>query len=325
MKVCIFGVGAVGCHMAARLLSANADEFSLVARGTMLKDIREHGVTLRSNGKEEWHAKPKVITDDPSTLPPQDVVLVCIKAPAMSAAAAAIGRLLAPGGVAVFLCNGVPWWFRHGVPGAGGTLPLLDPEGALWREVKAERTLGCVVLSPNEIVAPGVVEHNGLHKLQIGEPDNTISPRLTAVVDMIKRSGMDVVASNDVRKDMWRKLCMNASGNTVTALTRNDLKQASVDDGLRKISCDIMRETLAVAAAMGSDLRREIDVEEASHRGRAGQRTSMMQDAVAGRPMECEALMGQTQAFARELGLATPATDIILPLLRGLNRSFRGK
>jgi 2-dehydropantoate 2-reductase len=35
--------------------------------------------------------------------------------------------------------------------------------------------------------------------------------------------------------------------------------------------------------------------------------------------------MGQTQAFARELGIATPTIDVMLPLLRGLDRSFRTK
>ena len=86
-----------------------------------------------------------------------------------------------------------------------------------------------------------------------------------------------------------------------------------------------MKETLAVAAAQGWDLRAENDVEAAARRGRPGQRTSMMQDALAGRPMECEALLGQTQAFARELGVATPTIDIMLPLMRGLDRSFRVK
>lgn len=323
MKVCIFGVGAVGGHIATRLLNANADEISLVARGAMLKAIRERGLTLRSNGKEELHAKPKIVTDDPSTLPPQDLVLVTVKAPALSAAAPAIGKLLAPGGAAIFLLNGIPWWWRHGVAGAGGTLPLLDPDGALWREVKAERTLGCVVLSPNDMVEPGLIVHTGGNHLMLGEPDNSASPRLKAAIEMFTRGGMEARLSTDLRRDVWQKLCLNASGNTVTALTRSDLAQVGADEGLCTVSINVMKETLAVAAAQGWDLRSETDVEAAARRGRVGQRTSMMQDALAGRPMECEALMGQTQAFARELGVPTPTIDLILPLLRGLDRSFR--
>ena len=325
MKVCIFGAGAVGGHTATRMLnSKSGDDVSIVARGAMLKAIRERGLTLRTGGKE-FHAQPKVVTDDPSTLPPQDVVLVTVKAHALPAAAPAIGKLLAPDGVAVFLTNGIPWWYQHGRKGASGTLPLLDPDGALWREVKPERTLGCVVLSPNDMVEPGVIVHIGAHKLVIGEPDNTTTPRVQAVYDMIKRNDMDAQVSNDIRRDIWQKLSLNASGSTVTALIRSDLAQAGADDGLCAISAGIMRETLAVAAAHGTDLRAETDVEAAVRRGRPGQRTSMMQDALAGRPMECEALLGQTQAFARQLGIATPMIDIILPLVRGLDRSFRAK
>jgi 2-dehydropantoate 2-reductase len=327
MKVCIFGAGAVGGHIATRLINANVkdDEISIVARGAMLKAIRERGLTLRSNGKEEFHVKPKIVTDDPATLPPQDVVLVTVKAHALSAAAPAIGKMLKPDGVAVFLLNGIPWWFQHGYKGATGTLPLLDPEGALWREVKPERTLGCVVFSPNDMVEPGVIVHTGQSYLTIGEPDNKTTPRLQAVVDMLNRGNVEARISNDLRREIWQKLCLNASGNTVSAITHNDLAQVGADDGLVNISVNIMKETLAVAAAQGWDLRAETDCETAARRGRPGQRTSMMQDALAKRPMECEALLGQTQAFALGLGIATPTIDVVLPLLRGLDRSFRTK
>jgi 2-dehydropantoate 2-reductase len=45
----------------------------------------------------------------------------------------------------------------------------------------------------------------------------------------------------------------------------------------------------------------------------------MLQDAEAGRPMEVEAIVGQLQAFGREQGIATPAIDVVLPLLRSLD------
>ena len=73
MKVCIFGAGAVGGHIATRLLAAKADDISVVARGAQLQAMRTRGLTLRTGGKE-IHAKPAVATDDASTLPPQDVI-----------------------------------------------------------------------------------------------------------------------------------------------------------------------------------------------------------------------------------------------------------
>src|SRR5688572_5310262 len=130
MKVCIFGAGAVGGNIATRLVAAGKDEISVVARGAILKAIRERGLTLRSAGKETT-AKPGIATEDPSALPPQDFVFVTLKAHALPAAAGAIARLVAPKGCAVFLLNGIPWWWRQGLAGSAGPLPLLDPQGAL--------------------------------------------------------------------------------------------------------------------------------------------------------------------------------------------------
>jgi 2-dehydropantoate 2-reductase len=51
----------------------------------------------------------------------------------------------------------------------------------------------------------------------------------------------------------------------------------------------------------------------------------MLQDVLLGRPLEVEAHLGQTQAFGREAGVPTPTIDVILPLLRGLDKTIRAK
>jgi 2-dehydropantoate 2-reductase len=323
MRICIFGAGAVGGHMAARLAAAGRDEISVVTRGEQLAAIRARGITLRSGGKEIV-GKPAAATDDPSTLPLQDVVAVTLKATAgLPAAAASIARLIAPGGVAIFLLNGIPWWWRHGLPGTPATLPLLDPEGALWTQVRPERTLGCVVYSPNDLVEPGVVVHTGANYLVFGEPDGSSSARLDAAAEAFRRGGVEVRLTPDLRREVWSKLVLNASGNTLAALTRQDLGGLGADDGLRRLAIEVMRDALAVAAAQGYDLAGGMDLEALSRRGKPGHRPSMLQDVQKSRALEVEALLGQVQGFARELKVATPAIDVILPLLRGLDRSLR--
>ena len=52
---------------------------------------------------------------------------------------------------------------------------------------------------------------------------------------------------------------------------------------------------------------------------------STLQDVLAGKTLEIDALLGQTQAFAREEGIATPVIDVCVPLLRGLDASLRAK
>jgi 2-dehydropantoate 2-reductase len=324
MNVCIFGTGAVGGHLAVQLLTADSAGISIVARGAMLRAIRERGLTLRQGGKDA-HVQPPIVTDAPSTLPAQDLVLVTLKAHAVPAAATAIARLLAPQGCAVFLLNGIPWWWRHGLPGRGETLPLLDPEGALWREVGPQRALGGVVHSPNQIAAPGVIVHSGPDHLILGEPDGSASARLDGAISFLRVRGVDARASRDLRSDILQKLVNNTSGNPIAALARADLGLQGSDPELCALSIALMRETLEVAAALGWDLRSKLDLEALARRGKPGEVPSMGQDAALGRSLEVEAIIGQLQAFAREKSVPVPTIDVILPLLRGLDRALRAQ
>jgi 2-dehydropantoate 2-reductase len=239
-------------------------------------------------------------------------------------AAESIAGLLAPHACAVFLNNGIPWWWPHGLKGASGPPPLIDPEGKLWTHVRPERALGCVVYSPNDLIEPGVTLHVGGNRWVMGEPDGSLSARLNSAVQLFAGAGLKVESTTDIRREVWMKLVRNASSNSLAALTRLGLSETTADLELRPIAAGVVRETLAVAAALGWDLRAEVDAEQiASRSSKGGPRLSMLQDVLQGRPIEVEAHLGQTQAFAREKGVAVPTIDTLLPLLRGLDRALR--
>src|SRR5471030_136293 len=105
MKVCVYGAGAVGGHIAARLAEGGAD-VSLVARGGHLAAIRANG--LRVETKDGVYLSRPFATDDPDSLGPQDVVIVSVKAPALSAIVAGIEPLLGDDTLVLFVLNGIP-------------------------------------------------------------------------------------------------------------------------------------------------------------------------------------------------------------------------
>ena len=107
MRICIYGAGAIGGLLGARLARAGA-EVSLVARGGHLAAMREKGLTLRSGG--ESFTVPVTATDDPATLGPQDYVLVTLKAHQVPAVVAPMQPLLGPDTAVVMGVNSVPWW-----------------------------------------------------------------------------------------------------------------------------------------------------------------------------------------------------------------------
>lgn len=323
MKVCIFGAGAVGGHLAARLIAAGKDQVSLIARGPHLEAIKKHGIRLH-RGDEVFAGHPFAATDDPDTLEPQDVVIVTLKAQALPAAAATIKRLLAKDGIAVFAINGLPWWWNHGVNENAGHLPLLDPAAELWNLLRQD-TLGCVIYSPNEVTEPGVILGAPGDRWVLGEPDNSDSERLHRVVTLFERAGIQGVASTDVRKNVWQKLVINVGLNPVAALSRLPTVVMTSTQGMKDQMKALMRETLAVARASGYDLADSLDLDElVTPKKRPGShRASMFQDVLAGRSLESEAILGQLVALAHQLSVPVPKCEIVLELIRGLDHSMR--
>src|SRR5947209_9534591 len=125
MKVCVYGAGAIGGHLAARLAKGGA-EVAVVARGPHLEAIRAHGIRVHAPDGEMRAAVRA--SADPAELGAQDAIIVTVKAPALPAVAAGIGPLLGPDTPVVFAMNGIPWFYFHreGGPHDGMRLEQLD-------------------------------------------------------------------------------------------------------------------------------------------------------------------------------------------------------
>ncbi|CAM3949290.1 ketopantoate reductase family protein [Bordetella muralis] len=322
MKICVFGAGAVGSNVAVRLASAGVGEVSIVARGPHLAAIRSHGLSLRHIDGEQWHAHFDHATDDPATLPPQDIVLVALKAASVPAQADALRQLLTPDGVVAFLSNGIPWWWNYGWNKGDGALPLLDPDGALWNRLGPERALGTVIYSANEVEAPGRALHRGVNRYIFGEPDGRLPGRAGRLAELFSSAGLGGETTADIRYEIWRKLLRNAVGSPFCALTRLASAHCSQIPGLPDIQRGLALEVANIARTLGSPITDEHALGAVNTQLASNGRPSMLQDVLLGRRIEAEALLGQPQQFARELGIASPYLDTVVGLLRGLDQAL---
>lgn len=318
-KVCVFGAGAVGGHIAARLARAGVD-VSVIARGAHLDGIRSNGLRLIL-GDDDFTVQVNA-TDTPSDLGPQDLVISTLKAQALGGVAAQMAPLLHDSTPVVYAVNGVPWWYFHGlVPDAATRLPRLDPEGALWRHVGPERVLGCVIRSPNELVAPGVVRSmSPINRFLIGELDGSMSPRLLDAVGVMRAGLPDTDPTATIRADIWNKLVVNLPTSLLSSLTTSTTKELVADPQVRELYVRICQETCAVAAAHGHELPLDLDAQFA-YVGKNAHKPSMLQDLLAGRPLELDAQLLAVQDLARQAGVSTPTIDITVTLLAQRARS----
>ncbi len=325
LKICVYGAGAIGGHVATRLIAVKRHDVSVIARAETLAAIRSRGLLLRS-ASEVIKAMPAVVTDDPTSLPPQDLVIVTVKAPGLPPIAKSIASMLGPAGCALFMVNGIPWWWHYGREGEPRPLLALDPGAALWTHVKPERALGSAVYSSNELEAPAVINHTANNRWVIGEPDGSLSPRLEEAVQALGEAGLAAEATRDIHRVIWQKNVTTATGNSVSALTHLDFYALGVDPQTRALLVRLMREIIDVGVALGIDLRSEMDVEKLAQRGKAHSQQrphSMLWDVLTNRRLEVDAQLGQVQAFANERGVPTPTIDVIVTLLRALDRADR--
>ena len=209
MKVCVFGAGAIGGNLAARLASADA-EVSVIARGAHLAAIRANGITVEAS--DRTITAQVAASADARDLGPQDLVIVAVKAPALPDVATGIGPLLKPDTPVLFVMNGIPWWYFHAHGGAhdGRRLPAIDPGDGVWNAIGPQRAIGGVVYSANSVVRPGVIANtNGRMHLIIGEPDGTRSERIERIAGLINASTATAAISTRIRGDVWTKLLAN--------------------------------------------------------------------------------------------------------------------
>jgi 2-dehydropantoate 2-reductase len=314
VKICIYGAGAIGGLLGARLALAG-EEVTLIARGPHLAAIRANGLTLRTEGKELL-ARPQA-TSDPQEAGPQDCVIVTLKAHSVAAVATAMQPLLGPETAVVTAMNGVPWWYFYKLAGPheGYRIRCVDPDGTLWRLIPGERCLGCVVYPAAEVVSPGVVEHYYGNRFMLGEPDGSKSARATRLSDALTRAGFKAPVRPRIRDDIWVKLWGNLSFNPVSALTTGTLAGIAGDPGTRAVVRRMMVEAEAVGSALGVKFGVDIDTRIQWAADIGEHRTSMLQDLELGRPMEIDALVTAVAEMGDLVGVDTPFIDAVLALV----------
>ncbi len=320
MKICVFGAGAVGGHVAARLAKGGA-EVSVVARGAHLAAMQANGLEVRTPG-EHFHATVTA-SADPAALGVQDCVIVTLKAPALPAMAATIAPLLGPETAVVFAMNGIPWWYFHkeGGPHDGYQLDRIDPDGAVWRSVGPERAIGGVVNSACTVVEPGVIQvANTSSRLTLGEPDGTLSPRVQALAEALRAGGMGSEAVPDIRNRIWTKLMINLGSGPMGVLTQAPssalFEEPACRDALRRVGAELT----ALAAAMGCPVQADPEAQIAAA-GRLQHVSSIVQDLQLGRPMEIDGMFAAPLDLARLVGVPMPTLDLLVALAKVRARS----
>jgi len=298
MRIAVVGAGGVGGLVGGFLARAGA-EVAFVARGAQLAALRERGLRVESP-RGSFHLPRVEASDDPAALAPADVVLVAVKGWQVREVAPRIGTLLAKGGFALPLVNGV------------------DAADVLARALGEERVVGGLCRLFAWIEAPGVIRHAGeMLRVTLGERRAGASPRVEALAAALRAAGVDAVVSPDIEASAWEKFLFLAPFGGVGAVTRSPIGVVRSLPETRALLIGAIEEVAAVGRARGVRLpadavAKAIAVVDSL---KPDSTPSMQRDIQAGRPSELLDQTGAVVRMAREGGIAVPVHTALFAAL----------
>jgi 2-dehydropantoate 2-reductase len=298
VRIAVMGAGAIGGYIGGRLAARGAP-VTFIARGAHLAALRASGLAIVSP-LGDLHVDAASATDDPASVGEVDLVLLATKLYDVEAAARAIAPLLGRDTAVICLQNGV------------------EAPDVVARLYGAARVVGGVVIINGEVIAPGVVRHNALNHLTVGELDGRATPRLERFVALATAAGIETVLSRDVRLEIWRKFLVLAPMAALSAMTRLPLGRIREQDSTWRLAELGMREVVAVARARGVGLT-DADVEQALAfvQGMpATWKASLAVDLEHRRRLEIDWLSGAVARLGRAAGVPTPFHDVALGVLK---------
>lgn len=307
-RIVVFGAGAVGGYFGARLSQAGL-HVTFIARGGHLDAIRRHGLQIRSPAGD-FVAIPATATDDTSSVGAADVVLVGVKADAISRNAEALRPLLGARTVVVPLQNGV------------------EAASDLMQAAGSERVIGGLCRIVASVTAPGLITHAGIEPtVVIGELDGSRSARTERVAALLKAADVAVEISDDIQAALWEKFLLIAPWGGLGGVTRVPLDVICSSPDTRRLLETAMNEVAALATAHGITLpadtvSRTLRFLDAVP---AGGTASMQRDLMEGRPSELDAQTGTIVRLGRKMGVDTPVNRFIYDCLAPGERLARAR
>jgi 2-dehydropantoate 2-reductase len=166
------------------------------------------------------------------------------------------------------------------------------------------------------VLEPGQANHSAGSRLILGEPGGGAGERVARVAAPLRLAGFDITESTRVQDDIWYKLWGNLTINPISVLTGSTADRILDDALVAGFAYAVMREAAAIGERIGCPIAQTPEDRGAVTRRLGAFKTSMLQDAEAGRPIELDAIVTVVREIGEAVGVATPYLDALLGLTR---------
>jgi 2-dehydropantoate 2-reductase len=331
-KILFIGAGAIGSYLGAFLSRAGHDVTLVDPWAEQVDTVRARGISV-TGPHDPFEAHPTAVhLNEAARLPRDfDIGFVAMKVYDAAWATQLALRHLKPEGYVVASENCWPDPIVASVAGVSRSVGLIMSKigVAVWKPGQVER---------------GMEKGSGKgHDVfRAGEHDGRITPRTTELAEIM--SVVDgSLATDNLWGERWAKLCANASGNPVQAMTGLGSLEIASSEGGRAITIHLAAESARVGVALGYRIPKfnGAPAEQWADAGRRetydaldrmltpatastrNWRASMAQDVAKGRPTEIDYMNGHVIAQGRERGVPTPVSAAVVDVMHEVERGDR--
>ena len=294
MKYLIIGAGGTGGVLGFYLAKAGRD-VTFIARGKHLEAMKEKGLSMEKLWLKETETIPVKAADMEHYNDTPDVIFVCVKGYSLKGITPFLRKTAGPETVVIPILN---------IYGTGGELQRSLPETLV--------TDGAIYVAAN-IKEPGLIlQFSPVLRVVYGvrRPEED-SPKLSDIRKDIADSGIQVILSDNIRRDALEKFSY-VSPAGIVGLTY-DCKAAEIqrEGEERELFRTLIREIMALAEAIGCPFEKDyvpVNLDILDNLA-PETTTSMQRDILSGGPSEVEGLVYRVPELAKEAGIRLPAYE----------------
>jgi len=323
-KICVYGAGAIGCHIAGHLARTGRADVSVVDREETVSAIQKNGIRVITP-KEDFTVRVTASTN-PETLGIQDYVIITLKIQQLVGLLTDIAHLVGPRTTVIPPSTGIPYYFFHNLSGRydNARMVEVDPDERQWQTLPPSQVLPLVFWYGAHRVGPGVTQQDGEDgRYPLGELDGSDSERLHVLASLLEAGGLSAPVSKNIRGEIWTKFANSLCGNPIAVLTLSDMNGFAASPGVLKVFETMLKEVDTIGNVVGITIPQSISERMAFTLSTGDHKFSMLQDLESGRPLEIDAFIQSLAAAKRISGTDTPTCDIVLSLVELRNVQHR--
>ncbi len=301
----LVGTGAVGGYFAGRIAQVGARVSALCRSDYDI--VKEKGITVKSVAGDFNFKPAEVIKSIDEYGHEPDYIIVATKVLPEINIHALIGPKVYPQTSIVLLQNGI------------------DIEEPVAAAFPGNEIISAIAFVSVSRPGSGLIIHRDYGRLIIGTYPSGASDRTARLAEIFQLAGVRCDIDRDIITARWRKLMWNAPFNPLSVLCGGaDTREMMESEQVVSIAVNTMKEIMALAALSGHPVNdSSINTIIRDTRNMAPTKTSMLQDYESKRPLEVEAILGNTVRIARRHNVPTPHLDTLYALLEAADRKNR--